>query len=122
MPFGRSTSRPRMRATLPGASMRYTPSIVAPAAPVARVGEIETALGIAGDIVRRIELLAVVGIGQDGHGAAALDANDAAGLRLADDDALLRIDQRPIGAGRRIVERFDLAVRVQARDFVGADE
>jgi hypothetical protein len=65
------------------------------------------------DVVRRVELLAVPGIGQDSLRAVKLVADDAAVQMLAGDLAALGVEGVAVAVAGRISEDGDVAVLVQ---------
>ena len=66
---------------------------------VRRIGEIDVAVGVQGQVVGAIELLAHVVVGEDGFLAVFFDARDAAVAVLAQVQPALGIDEQAVGAG-----------------------
>ena len=66
---------------------------------IARIGEVDAALGVDGEVVGLVVLLAAECVGQNGALAVAVDAADDAGDRLAADEPPLAIEEQAVGAG-----------------------
>src|SRR5207302_412175 len=71
---------------------------------VGRIGEPVAAVGMRRDVVRRIEMPAVVRIGEDGNRAVVLVSHDAPGQMLAGDLASLEIERVAVAVVRRSAE------------------
>src|SRR5947209_2837243 len=74
-----------------------------------RIGEPDAAVGMRHEVVRRVERLAVVRVGDDGHRAVVLPAHDAAVEMLARDLAPLKIERiavAVVGRWRNTVTRL----------------
>src|ERR1039458_1111741 len=75
---------------------------------VGRVGEPDAAIGMHHDIVRRIQRLAVVLVGDHGHRAVMLVAHHAAPGVLAGELAAFEIEGVPVAVARRAAEHADV--------------
>src|SRR5262249_27473768 len=71
---------------------------------VARIGEPDRAVRCDREVVWRVELLAVVFVGDDGDRAVELGAGDAAAAVLAGDEPPLAIDGVAVRVHRRLAE------------------
>ena len=77
---------------------------------VGRVGEPDAAVGVDDGVVRRIELLAVVGGGEDGRRAVVLVAHDLPVAVLAGDLAPLPVEGVAVAVAGRVAEDADVAI------------
>ena len=78
---------------------------------VARVGEPDAAVALDHDVVRRIEALAVVAIGEHRARAVDLGARHGAAAVLARDETALQVDGVAVAVHRRLAEHRHRAVR-----------
>src|SRR5437868_3066118 len=68
-------------------------------AAVARVGEVNAAARIDGQVVGRVVAPALVAVGQHSQGAVRLGAGDAAAVRLAGQQPAPAVEEQSVGAG-----------------------
>ena len=77
--------------------------------PVARVGEPDRAVGMLDDVVRAVEPLAVVAVGQHGHASVGLGPGERPMTLLAGDQPTLPVDRVAVGVAGRGAEDADCA-------------
>ena len=85
-------------------------------AEVARIAEVDSALRIDGQVIRRIEAMAFIAIGQHRDPAIRFGARDAAIARFANNKPLPRVEQETVCAAGVLAENLYLSARVAARD------
>ena len=89
---------------------------------VGRIGEPDRAVGLHHHVVRRVELLALVAVGDDRDRAVVLGARDAPPAVLARDEPALPVDRVAVGVAAGRAEHRDRAVGlVVAHDAVVRD-
>src|SRR5262249_33617746 len=86
---------------------------------VARVGEVDPALGVEREVVRRVVALALVAVGEDGDLAVGLGAGDAAEVRLAGEQPALLVEEQAVGA-RALAVNLGPALAVELADVAVA--
>jgi hypothetical protein len=77
---------------------------------VDRIGEPDRAVGGDGDVIGRVQLLAVVLVGDDSYRAVALGPCDASATMLTGDEASLTIDRVAVRIHRRLAEDAQVTV------------
>src|SRR5262249_57359215 len=77
----------------------------APAVAVAGVGEVDAPAGIEGQVVRLVEAVAVVAVGEDGQAPVVLDPGHSAVRGLADHQAPLAVEHQAVRPRPLAVDR-----------------
>jgi hypothetical protein len=89
--------------------------------PVLRVGEIDAAFGIDGQVIGLIEALAVVLIRENGNAAITLDASNSAVARFAHNQAAFEVEEQSVGSCL-LAEDLDFAIDAASRDVAATAE
>src|SRR5262249_48790765 len=96
---------------------RFLQALIVTLDPVARIREPDRAVGSDGDVVRRVQLLAVVLVGDNGDRAVELSLGHPSAAVLARYQATFPIDGVAIGIHRRLTEYAQVIVVFQQAHY-----
>jgi len=89
--------------------------------PVARVGEVDAAVGAGYQVVGAVQPLAIAGFGQGCHRAVRFLAGDSPSVTLAHNQPALQVEGQPIGPVRVLPECLEFAAGGDAEHQASAD-